>query len=80
MIFVLARAATYSVLFIGFLLIFLPGQILSTTGVTQPAAIGMWQVAGALLAVSGATLASWAVRRLKAVATDGGRCDHRCRG
>ncbi len=57
MIFVLARAATYSVLFIGFLLIFLPGQILSTTGVIQPAAIGVWQIAGALLAVSGATLA-----------------------
>ena len=57
MIFVLARAATYAVLFIGFLLIFLPGQILSSTGVMKPAAIGVWQVAGALLAVSGATLA-----------------------
>jgi len=57
MIFILARAATYSVLFIGFLLIFLPGQILSSTGVMKPAAIGVWQVAGALLAVSGATLA-----------------------
>ena len=57
MIFVLARAATYSVLFIGFLLIFLPGQILSSTGVVQPAAIGVWQIAGVLLAVSGAALA-----------------------
>jgi len=57
MIFVLARTATYSVLFIGFLLIFLPGQILSSTGVVQPAAIGVWQIAGVLLAVSGAALA-----------------------
>lgn len=57
MIFILARAATYAVLFIGFLLIFLPGQILSSTGVMKPAATGVWQVAGALLAVSGATLA-----------------------
>ena len=57
MIFILARAATYSVLFIGFLLIFLPGRILSTTGIIQPAAIGVWQVAGVVLAVSGATLA-----------------------
>ncbi len=57
MIFILARAATYSVLFIGFLLIFLPGRILSSTGVIRPAPIGVWQGAGALLAVSGATLA-----------------------
>jgi protein-S-isoprenylcysteine O-methyltransferase Ste14 len=57
MVFVLARAATYSVLFIGFLLIFLPGQILSSSAVIQPAAIGVWQVTGALLTVSGAALA-----------------------
>jgi protein-S-isoprenylcysteine O-methyltransferase Ste14 len=57
MIFILARAATYSALFIGFLLIFLPGQILSSTGVLKPATNGVWQVAGALLALSGATLA-----------------------
>jgi protein-S-isoprenylcysteine O-methyltransferase Ste14 len=55
--FVLARAATYSALFIGFLLIFLPGRILSSTGIIQPAAIGVWQVAGMLLGASGAALA-----------------------
>jgi len=57
MIFVLARAATYSALFIGLLLIFLPDRILSSTGIIQPAAIGAWQVAGMLLGASGATLA-----------------------
>jgi protein-S-isoprenylcysteine O-methyltransferase Ste14 len=57
MIFVLARAATYSVLFIGVLLIFLPGRLLSSTAVTQPAAIGVCQVLGALLGASGAALA-----------------------
>jgi Phospholipid methyltransferase len=56
-IFILARAATYSVLFIGLLLIFLPARILSSTAVIQPAAIGVWQVIGALLGASGAALA-----------------------
>ena len=55
--FVLARAVTYSALFIGFLLIFLPARILSSTGIIQPAAIGIWQVAGMLLGASGAALA-----------------------
>jgi protein-S-isoprenylcysteine O-methyltransferase Ste14 len=57
MMFVLARAATYSVLFIGVLLIFLPDRILASTGIIQPAANGAWQVAGILLAASGAVLA-----------------------
>ena len=55
--FVLARAVTYSALFIGFLLIFLPARILSSTGITQPAAMGAWQVAGMILGASGAALA-----------------------
>jgi protein-S-isoprenylcysteine O-methyltransferase Ste14 len=55
--FVLARAATYSALFIGLLLIFLPDRILSSTGIIQPAAIGVWQVAGMLLGAAGAALA-----------------------
>ena len=55
--FVLARAATYSVLFIGCLLIFLPGRILSSAGVVQPTAIGAWQAAAMAIAASGAALA-----------------------
>ena len=57
MMFVLARAATYSVLFIGLLLIFLPDRILASTGITRPAAIGAWQVAGMLVGASGAAFA-----------------------
>jgi protein-S-isoprenylcysteine O-methyltransferase Ste14 len=57
LIFVLARAVTYSVLFIGLLLIFLPGRILSSTAVVRPAAIGVWQIVGALLGASGAAVA-----------------------
>jgi protein-S-isoprenylcysteine O-methyltransferase Ste14 len=55
--FVLARAVTYAALFIGFLLIFLPNRILSSTGIIQPSAIGAWQVAGMLLGAAGAALA-----------------------
>jgi protein-S-isoprenylcysteine O-methyltransferase Ste14 len=57
MMFVFARAATYSALFIGLLLIFLPNRILSATGIIRPSAIGAWQVAGMLLGASGATVA-----------------------
>jgi protein-S-isoprenylcysteine O-methyltransferase Ste14 len=56
-VFVLARAATYSALFVGLLLIFLPTRILTSTGIIQPAAIGAWQGAGMLLGASGAALA-----------------------
>jgi protein-S-isoprenylcysteine O-methyltransferase Ste14 len=55
--FVFARAVTYAALFIGLLLVFLPGRILSSTGVPQPSAIGAWQLAGMLLGGSGAALA-----------------------
>jgi protein-S-isoprenylcysteine O-methyltransferase Ste14 len=55
--FVLARAVTYSALFIGFLLVFLPARILSSTGIIQPAAIGVRQLAGMLLGAAGAALA-----------------------
>jgi protein-S-isoprenylcysteine O-methyltransferase Ste14 len=55
--FVLARAVTYSVLFIGLLLIFLPGRILSSNIIIQPVAIGAWQVTGMLLGAAGAALA-----------------------
>jgi protein-S-isoprenylcysteine O-methyltransferase Ste14 len=55
--FVLARAVTYSALFIGLLLIFLPDRILSATGVIQPPVIGVWQIAGMLVGASGAAIA-----------------------
>jgi protein-S-isoprenylcysteine O-methyltransferase Ste14 len=57
MIFVLARAATYSALFIGLFPIYLPDRVLSSAGIRQPAAIGIWQVAGMLLGACGAALA-----------------------
>jgi protein-S-isoprenylcysteine O-methyltransferase Ste14 len=57
----LARAITYAALFIGFVLVFVPARLLSWSGVSRPAAIGAWQVAGMLLAAAGAALALWCV-------------------
>jgi protein-S-isoprenylcysteine O-methyltransferase Ste14 len=56
-IFVLVRAATYSTLFIGLLLIFLPAQILFASGISPPATFGVSQIAGMLLGACGAALA-----------------------
>jgi protein-S-isoprenylcysteine O-methyltransferase Ste14 len=57
MVFLLARAATYSALFIGLLLVYLPNRILSSAGIAQPASIGTWQVAGMVVGICGALLA-----------------------
>ena len=59
--FVLARAVTYATLFIGLVLVFLPARVLNAAGVVWPAAIGVWQVAGILIAVAGAALALWCI-------------------
>jgi protein-S-isoprenylcysteine O-methyltransferase Ste14 len=56
MMFLVVRAVTYAVLFIGFLLIFLPAQILSSR-IARPPATGLWQITGLLLGASGAALA-----------------------
>lgn len=55
--FILVRALTYSTLFIGLLLVFLPGQVLSSSGVTQPAAVGVWQVVGLIIGALGGAVA-----------------------
>jgi protein-S-isoprenylcysteine O-methyltransferase Ste14 len=55
--FIFARAVTYSTLFVGLVLIFLPARVLSSSGVLAPAAIGIWQSAGMLVAACGAALA-----------------------
>ena len=55
--FILARAATYATLFIGFFLVFLPDRILSSTGIVRPADLGLAQAAGMFLGAVGAALA-----------------------
>jgi protein-S-isoprenylcysteine O-methyltransferase Ste14 len=60
-VFLIARAVTYSTLFIGFLLLFLPSRVLAWSGIVQPPAIGARQITGVLLGASGATLALWCI-------------------
>ena len=55
--FILARALTYAVFFVGFFLVVLPARVLSSAGVARPPVGGVWQVAGLSVAAIGALLA-----------------------
>jgi len=59
--FVFARAVSYATLFIGFVLIYLPGRLLSWTGIVRPAAIGVPQIAGMVIGAAGAVVALWCI-------------------
>jgi protein-S-isoprenylcysteine O-methyltransferase Ste14 len=55
------RTIVYATLFTGFLLIYLPTRVLSSTGIVRPAAIGPLQVAGAIIGSAGVLLALWCI-------------------
>jgi protein-S-isoprenylcysteine O-methyltransferase Ste14 len=57
--FVLVRAITYAALFIGFVLVYLPGRFLSWSGITRPEFVGAPQIGGMLVGAIGAVLALW---------------------
>src|SRR5437764_4813949 len=59
--FVLARAITYSALFIGLLLIYIPVRLLSWSGIVRPVAIEVQQVVGMLIGTAGAVVALWCI-------------------
>lgn len=59
--FVLIRAVTYASLFIGLLLVYLPGRLLSSAGIDRPTVIGMPQIAGMIIGTIGATIALWCI-------------------
>src|SRR5436190_23748569 len=59
--FVLVRAVTYAALFIGFVLVCLPGRFLSWSGIVAPATTGAPQVAGMIMVMIGTALALWCV-------------------
>jgi protein-S-isoprenylcysteine O-methyltransferase Ste14 len=59
--FVLARAATYSTLFVGLLLVFVPGRILERSGIVRTAQLGAVEYAGIAVGVAGGALALWCI-------------------
>ena len=59
--FVAFRAITYSALFIGFLLIYLPTRVLSWSGIRGPAAIEGPQIVGMIAGGVGAAIALWCI-------------------
>lgn len=61
MVFVLVRAVTYAVLFVGFVLVFVPARVLALAGVSSPATFGPLQIAGMIIGAAGAALAAWCV-------------------
>lgn len=58
---VLVRAITYSALFTGLVLVFLPAQTLSVAGVARPAEFGAFQLAGTMVGAAGAAVAIWCI-------------------
>src|SRR5436189_5244452 len=59
--FVLVRAVTYAALFIGFVLVYLPGRFLSWSGIVEPATTGAPQVAVMIMVAIGTAIALWCV-------------------
>jgi protein-S-isoprenylcysteine O-methyltransferase Ste14 len=59
--FVLVRAITYAVLFIGVVLVFVPARVLSRAGISGFPAIGAPQIIGILIGGLGAAFALWCV-------------------
>lgn len=59
--FVFIRALTYSALFIGLFLIWVPERILSQTGMVRPAVLGGQQYAGMVIGSVGGIVALWCI-------------------
>jgi protein-S-isoprenylcysteine O-methyltransferase Ste14 len=59
--FVTFRAITYSTLFVGLLLIYLPARVLSWSGIVRPTVIAGPQIIGMILASAGAVVALWCI-------------------
>jgi protein-S-isoprenylcysteine O-methyltransferase Ste14 len=59
--FTLVRAVTYSALFVGLLLVYLPSGVLSWSGIVRPPAIGAVQIAGMAVGALGAALCVWCI-------------------
>lgn len=60
-LFVVARALTYAALFIGLLLVYVPGQLLTGSGIVRPTVMGAPQIGGMIIGAGGAAIALWCV-------------------
>ena len=58
---ILARAVTYSTLFVGLLLVAVPSRLLEWSGISRPSVIGPIEVASTVVALLGAVLAAWCI-------------------
>jgi protein-S-isoprenylcysteine O-methyltransferase Ste14 len=63
----IVRTITYASLFVGLVVIYLPGHLLSWSGIVRPAATELQQVAGMVIATVGAGVALWCVLTLVSV-------------
>ncbi len=59
--FIVVRAITYATLFVGVLLIYVPGQILSAFAIIRPPKTEWQQITGEIVCVIGASIAVWCV-------------------
>src|SRR5258707_1043146 len=57
----LFRSIVYAALFVSFVLVFIPDQILRAAGITGPTQIGTWHWMGLALVVLGGALAVWCI-------------------
>ena len=59
--FVFVRAVTYSTLFIGLVLVYVPARLLSWSGLVRPVAMGVQQVVGMVIGAAGSAIALWCI-------------------
>jgi protein-S-isoprenylcysteine O-methyltransferase Ste14 len=59
--FIIFRTFVYASLFVGIFLIYVPANLLSGAGITQPNSIGPLQVLGMILISGGGALALWCI-------------------
>ena len=59
--FVIVRAIVYATLFISLVLIYVPAQLLSWSGIIRPTTIEVQQIIGMIVGVIGALIALWCV-------------------
>lgn len=61
MLSIMARAITYGSLFVGLVLVYLPGRTLEWAGVVRPEHTGLVQIGGMAVGAAGAALALWSI-------------------